>query len=35
VFGYFLEVTKTHLDKVPENYIRKQTDGSTQELSPE
>ena len=25
VFGYFLEVTKTHTDKVPENYIRKQT----------
>jgi DNA mismatch repair protein MutS len=25
VFGYFLEVTKTHQDKVPETYIRKQT----------
>ncbi|MGD8561394.1 MAG: DNA mismatch repair protein MutS [Desulfarculaceae bacterium] len=25
VFGYYLEVTKTHLDKVPENFIRKQT----------
>lgn len=25
VFGYFIEVTKTHLDKVPEDYIRKQT----------
>lgn len=25
VFGYFLEVTRTHLDKVPEHYIRKQT----------
>lgn len=25
VFGYFIEVTKTHLDKVPEHYIRKQT----------
>jgi len=25
VFGYYIEVTKTHLDKVPENYIRKQT----------
>ncbi|MBM3822661.1 MAG: DNA mismatch repair protein MutS [Verrucomicrobia bacterium] len=25
VFGYFLEVTKTHLDKVPPHYIRKQT----------
>lgn len=25
VFGYYLEVTKTHADKVPEEYIRKQT----------
>ena len=25
VFGYFIEVTKVHIDKVPENYIRKQT----------
>ena len=25
VFGYFIEVTKTHLDKVPEHYTRKQT----------
>ncbi len=25
VFGYYLEVTKTNLDKVPEDYIRKQT----------
>ncbi|MCK4757546.1 MAG: DNA mismatch repair protein MutS, partial [Thermoplasmata archaeon] len=25
VFGYFLEVTKNHADKVPESYIRKQT----------
>jgi DNA mismatch repair protein MutS len=25
VFGYFLEVTKSHLDSVPEHYIRKQT----------
>ena len=25
VFGYYLEVTNTHLDKVPEDYIRKQT----------
>lgn len=25
VFGYYLEVTKTHLDKVPDTYIRKQT----------
>lgn len=25
VFGYYIEVTKTHLSKVPENYIRKQT----------
>ena len=25
VFGYYLEVTNVHKDKVPENYIRKQT----------
>ena len=25
VFGYFIEVTKTHLDKVPSHYHRKQT----------
>lgn len=25
VFGYYIEVTKTHKDKVPPNYIRKQT----------
>jgi len=25
VFGYYLEVTKTNLDKVPDDYIRKQT----------
>ena len=25
VFGYFIEITKTHLDKVPAQYIRKQT----------
>jgi DNA mismatch repair protein MutS len=25
VFGYYLEVTKAHLDKIPEDYIRKQT----------
>jgi len=25
VFGYYLEVTKTHLDKVPEAYRRRQT----------
>ena len=25
VFGYYLEITRTHQDKVPENYIRKQT----------
>jgi len=25
VFGYYLEVTHTHKDKVPENWIRKQT----------
>lgn len=25
VFGYYIEVTHTHAEKVPENYIRKQT----------
>ena len=25
VFGYFIEVTKSNVDQVPENYIRKQT----------
>lgn len=25
VFGYYLEISKAHQDKVPENYIRKQT----------
>ena len=25
VFGYYIEVTKPNLDKVPDNYIRKQT----------
>ncbi len=25
VFGYYIEVTKTHQNKVPEDYIRKQT----------
>ncbi len=25
IFGYYIEVTKTHLDKVPDRYIRKQT----------
>ncbi|HHW70527.1 MAG TPA: DNA mismatch repair protein MutS [Clostridiales bacterium] len=25
VFGYYIEVTKSYLDKVPEHYIRKQT----------
>ncbi|MBD3280190.1 DNA mismatch repair protein MutS [Candidatus Dojkabacteria bacterium] len=25
VFGYYIEVSKSNLDKVPENYIRKQT----------
>jgi DNA mismatch repair protein MutS len=25
VFGYYIEVTKTHLNKVPKDYIRKQT----------
>jgi DNA mismatch repair protein MutS len=25
VFGYYIEITRTHLDKAPEDYIRKQT----------
>ncbi|MCP5064846.1 MAG: DNA mismatch repair protein MutS [Ignavibacteriae bacterium] len=25
VFGYYIEITHTHRDKIPENYIRKQT----------
>ena len=25
VFGYYIDVTKTHSDKIPEDYIRKQT----------
>ncbi|MFO7895946.1 MAG: DNA mismatch repair protein MutS [Candidatus Cloacimonadales bacterium] len=25
VFGYYIEITKTHKDKIPEHYIRKQT----------
>lgn len=25
VFGYYIEITKTHLDKVPKTYVRKQT----------
>lgn len=25
VFGYFIEITRTHLEKVPEDYTRKQT----------
>ncbi len=25
IFGYYIDITKTHLDKIPDNYIRKQT----------
>lgn len=25
VFGYYFEVTKSHIDKVPYSYVRKQT----------
>jgi DNA mismatch repair protein MutS len=25
VFGYYIEITNTHKDKIPDNYIRKQT----------
>jgi DNA mismatch repair protein MutS len=36
VFGYFIEVTKTHLKSVPEHYIRKQTlAGSERYITPE
>ena len=36
VFGYFIEVTKTHLDSVPPHYIRKQTlVGSERFITPE
>lgn len=36
VFGYFIEVTKTHLKSVPERYIRKQTlAGSERYITPE
>jgi len=36
VFGYFIEVTKTHLDSVPERYMRKQTlSGSERYITPE
>ena len=36
VFGYYIEVTKTHLAKVPENYIRKQTTANAERyITPE
>src|SRR4029077_7501280 len=36
VFGYFIEVTKTHLSKVPMHYIRKQTTaGGERYITPE
>lgn len=36
VFGYFIEVTKTHLDSVPDHYIRKQTLASSERyITPE
>ena len=25
VFGYYIDITKTHINKIPDNYIRKQT----------
>ena len=25
VFGYYIDITKAHINKVPENYIRRQT----------
>jgi len=36
VFGYYIEVTKANLDKVPEEYIRKQTlAGAERYITPE
>jgi len=36
VFGYYIEVTRAHLDKVPEHFIRKQTlAGSERYFTPE
>ncbi|MCD4650994.1 MAG: DNA mismatch repair protein MutS [Candidatus Cloacimonetes bacterium] len=36
IFGYYIEITKTHKDKVPEYYIRKQTlVNSERYISPE
>jgi DNA mismatch repair protein MutS len=36
VFGYYIEVTKTHLAKVPDNYIRKQTTSTAERyITPE
>ncbi|MFW6281702.1 MAG: DNA mismatch repair protein MutS, partial [bacterium] len=36
VFGYYIEVTKANLDKVPENYTRKQTlSNSERYITPE
>jgi len=36
VFGYYIEVTKTHLAKVPDDYIRKQTTvGGERFITPE
>jgi DNA mismatch repair protein MutS len=36
VFGYYIEVTKAHLDKVPESFVRKQTlAGGERYITPE
>jgi DNA mismatch repair protein MutS len=36
VFGYYIEVTKAHLDKIPPDYIRKQTlKGAERFVTPE
>ncbi len=36
VFGYYIEVSKTHVSKVPDNYIRKQTLASAERyITPE
>ena len=34
VFGYYIEVRKSHLNQVPEDYVRKQTLVNAERLSP-
>lgn len=35
VFGYYIEITKTHLDKTPSNYFRKQTVANAERFTTE